>query len=133
MSKTAIGVEPTIAGLQPAALDHLAISPRSFISIMYILKWTLKGLNLRPLGYEPSALPIELKVQYSSSETRTHNRTIRSRVLYPLSYATIIVWTEMELNHRHEGLHSSALPTELSIRIHRVIRGTRTLISRVTV
>jgi hypothetical protein len=78
------------------------------------LWWALQDSNLRPIGYEPTALPAELRARFGvPEEIRTPDTRLRRPLLYPAELLGLILlyWREYpDLNRGIKVLQTCALP-----------------------
>ena len=75
--------------------------------------WALQDSNLRPIGYEPTALPAELRALISGvpEEIRTPDTRLRRPLLYPAELLGHFFWREYpDLNRGIKVLQTCALP-----------------------
>lgn len=78
----------------------------SQLELQALLQWSRRGLNSRPLGCEPSALPSELRPH---DEARASTRPCTGRGLT----SPARLWSWSGSNRLPLGCHPSALPSEL--------------------
>ncbi len=74
--------------------------------------WALQDSNLRPIGYEPTALPAELRAHSGvPEEIRTPDTRLRRPLLYPAELLGQCLWREYpDLNRGIKVLQTCALP-----------------------